>query len=348
MDPRGEPGFPEELLASTTGLRRTFVERSTLRSAIRESLQVLGIRRFGIFFSANFLSSIGTWAQMVAQPWLLLSIGASPLLLGVDAFALSGPVLVLTLLGGILADRSDRRHVIALFQSIQMLCPTVIVLLLCWGGVRPWIVISLSLVIGVTDALSMPAFQTIVPSIVDRSQVAAATALNSAQFNLSRILGPAVAGLVMSRTGALGAFAVSAVSYVPVIFIALRVLPAETTHARATAAIKYRDLSIGVREVMRDRTLRGAVFTVLSASALCAPLMTFCPVLVKESFRGDVGHFSIAMAAFGVGGILGAAGLLGVGPDRDRRRLGSVAGMFYALTVTWAASIRGSGRFRRC
>jgi len=310
---------------------------AAFRAAVSESLHVLASRRFGVFWSANFLSNVGTWAQMVAQPWLLLSLGSSSFLLGLDAFALSGPVLLLTLFGGVLADRADRRRVIVLFQSIQMLCPTLIVLLLGWGTVRPWEVICLSLVIGVTDALSMPAFQTIVPSIVEASEVPAATALNSAQFNLCRILGPALAGLIMAWTGALGAFAVSAASYLPVIFIALTLLPSGAAIARGTVPTDYRRLFSGVRETMQDATLRGAVLTVFSSSALCGPLMTFCPVLIRDAFRGDVASFGIAVSAFGVGGVLGAAGLLGVRASRDRRKLTSFAGVLYGLVLVAAA-----------
>ncbi len=119
-----------------------------------------------MFWFASLLSNIGSWAQMVAEPWLLLRLGASPFLVGLDSFALSMPVLLLTLAGGVLADRADRRRVITLFQSLQMLCPIAIVALLLTGGLAPWIVIALSLVVGITDALSMPAFTSIVPTIV--------------------------------------------------------------------------------------------------------------------------------------------------------------------------------------
>src|SRR5450631_683224 len=93
-------------------------------SELRQSLALLATRRFGTFWFASLLSSIGTWAQQVAEPWLLLTLGASPFLIGLDSFAMNAPVWLLTVAGGLLADRSDRRRVIAFFQSIQMLCPT--------------------------------------------------------------------------------------------------------------------------------------------------------------------------------------------------------------------------------
>src|SRR6204780_3066957 len=97
---------------------------------LRQSLSLLATRRFGTFWFASLLSSLGTWAQQVAEPWLLLTLGASSFVIGLDSFATNAPVLLLTLAGGALADRSDRKRVIAGFQSIQMLCPAAIVVLL--------------------------------------------------------------------------------------------------------------------------------------------------------------------------------------------------------------------------
>ncbi|HVN36753.1 MAG TPA: MFS transporter [Myxococcota bacterium] len=306
-------------------------------SAFRGSLRLLRTRRFGTFWFASLLSSIGTWAQQVAEPWLLLSLGASSFLIGLDAFALGAPVVLLTLVGGLLADRADRRRLIASLQSLQMLCPTLIVVLLVFHAVHPWMVIALSLVVGITDALSMPSYQSIVPSIVEREQIPAGIALNSTQFNLSRILGPAVAGVLMASVGAIGAFAVSAASYVPFIWVALWILPATRGPHPATVGFERGPLFAGVREVAHEPFLRGALLTVLVTSLLCAPLVTFCPVLVKDAFRGDVGHFSLAIGAFGVGGLLGATGLLAVDPERDRRPVGSWFALGYGAILVLAA-----------
>ena len=287
------------------------------------SLRLLRTRRFGTFCVASLLSNIGTWAQQVAQPWLLLGLGASSFLIGLDSFAMGAPVWLLTLVGGVLADRADRRRVIGTFQSIQMLCPILLVALLLAGAVKPWMVIALSLVVGITDALSMPSFQTIVPSIVERDQLASGIALNSTQFNLSRILGPALAGVLMSTIGAIGCFAVSAASYVPFILVALWVLPRGEGALVNDGLFDRRHPFAGVLEVVREPDLRGALLTVLATSSLCGPLITFCPVLVRDAFNGDVSHFSIAIGAFGVGGLLGAFGLLFVDAHRDRRPLSS-------------------------
>jgi MFS family permease len=299
----------------------------------RQSIALLLAPRFGTFWIASLLANIGTWAQQVAQPWLLLSLGASPFLLGLDAFASGGPSLLLTFVGGTLADRGDRRSVIARFQGLQMLCPTLIAVLLATGGIRLWIVIAMSLVVGATDALSMPSFQTIVASIVDRDRLAAGLGLNATQFNLSRILGPAIAGALMASVGAMGAYSVSALSYVPFILVAVWILPRSVASAHAEPLFDRRAAVDALRQVAQLPALRGALLTVFATSLLCAPLLTFCPVLVRDAFAGDVTHFSVAVSAFGVGGLIAAGGLLAVDPLRDRRPLASSFAILFAAVV---------------
>ena len=307
-------------------------------STFHASLQLLLTRRFGTFWLASLLSNIGTWAQQVAQPWLLLSLGASPWLLGLDSFALGGPGLLLTLVGGVLADRADRRRLIAVLQSIQMLCPLLIVGLLLHGAIQPWIIVALSLVVGVTDALSMPSFQTIVSTLVDRRQLPTGIALNTTQFNLSRILGPSLAGVLMASIGAAGAFAVSAASYLPFIAVALWILPRAAVRAVAPAeGGGDGQLLAGARAVLAQPALRGAVLTVLVGSLLCSPLLTFCPVLVRTVFQADVAQFSLTVSAFGLGGLLGGLLLMAVDPARDRRPLASWAASGFAAVVLLSA-----------
>jgi predicted MFS family arabinose efflux permease len=214
-----------------------------------------------------------------------------------------------------------------------MLCPTAIVVLLIAGTIKPWMIIALSVVVGVTDALSMPSFQSIVPSIVTREQIGPGLALNSTQFNLSRILGPSIAGVLMSSVGAMACFVVSAASYIPFIGVALWILPRWTPPPAPTGAPPQSRLLSGIGEILRQRELRGALLTVLATGVLCAPLMTFIPVLVKAVFHGSVSHFSVALVAFGAGGLLGAAGLLGIAPTVDRRRLGSGFAIAYGVLL---------------
>jgi MFS family permease len=236
-----------------------------------------------------------------------------------------------------LADRADRRRVIATFQTIQMLCPVLLVVLLMTNTVAPWMVVALSLVVGITDALSMPSFQTIVPSIVRRDQIAAGLALNATQFNLSRILGPALAGVLMASVGAIGCFAINAASYLPFIGVALWILPHRSAPLLAEESFDRHHIFSGLRDIAGASHVRGALLTVLVTSTLCGPLIIFCPVLVKDVLHGDASEFSLAIGAFGVGGLLGAVGLLGVDAQHDRRWLSSGFAAGYGAITALAA-----------
>jgi MFS family permease len=306
-------------------------------SALGQSLALLLTRRYGTFVFASLLSNIGTWAQQVAEPWLLLSLGASSLVIGLDAFVLAAPALILTLPGGELADRVNRRKVIVLLQSIQMLCPAFLVVLLLIGAVQPWMVVALSLVVGVTDALSMPSFQSIVPSIVERSQIASALALNATQFNLSRILGPAFAGMLLASVGAIACFTLNTASYLPFLWVAIWILPRRETRPANLDRFDGHHPFSGLKEIAAHPQLRGALSTVLITSFFCGPLIVFAPVLVKDILLGDAGEFSLAMGAFGTGGLIGAAGLLAVPVEFDRRHLTAWSAVCYGTVMALAA-----------
>ncbi|HUK57636.1 MAG TPA: MFS transporter [Stellaceae bacterium] len=308
------------------------------KSAFAESFDLFLTRRFGTFTAASLLSNLGTWAQQVAEPWLLLGLGASPFLIGLDSFAMAAPVWALTVLGGILADRTDRRRLIAACQTVQMLCPACLVVLIMTGAVQPWMVIGLSVVVGVTDALSMPAFQTIVPSIVEPRQIPTALALNATQFNLSRIIGPAIAGILMATLGAVGCFELNTASYLPFIWVALWILP-RGPRPKPRDEVPDERLFAGIREVTQSPYLRGALATVLLTGVFCGPLIVFCPVLVKAALHGDASDFSIAIGAFGVGGLCGAIALLGIPTDRDRRRMTTYLAIGYGALVVMASLV---------
>ncbi len=309
--------------------------------------------------------------QQIAEPWLILSLSGSSFLLvscpannftvhndflkcrrgqndptmktylrdttlGLDAFAIDAPVWILTLLGGVLADRRDRRKVIFFFQAIQMLCPILLVLLILTGTIHVWIIIGLSLVVGITDALSMPAFQSIVPSIVAPNQIGTAIALNSTQFNLSRVLGPAIAGVVMARYGPAWCFGANALSYIPLL---LTVYWIQVPHKvdRRFGMRGSQPWFAEIRRIGRQPRLLGALCTVLVTSILCGPLIAFSPVLIKQVFHSDALHFGQAIAAFGVGGLIGATGILAVEGHVDRVKLCSGAAVLYGVLLSLVA-----------
>lgn len=305
--------------------------------AFRRSLRLLRTPRFGTYYVATLFSNMGFWSQQVAEPWLLLSLGSSSFLIGLDSFVQSAPAWILILAGGILADKADRRRVIMTFQTIEMMCPVALIALLLTNLIQPWMVVALSLVVGITDAMSMPSFQTIAPSIVKRHQIPTAIALNATQFNLSRILGPALAGILMASVGVIGCFVTNAASYLPFIAVALWILPPGAVPDKPDQRLDRHHLFLGLRRILAPDHMRGALLTVLATSTFCGPLIIFCPVLVKDVMHGDATQFSLAIGAFGVGGLIGAVALLGLDPEYDGRALSSASALTYGGLTALAA-----------
>ncbi|WP_200914638.1 MFS transporter [Bradyrhizobium viridifuturi] len=248
-----------------------------------------------------------------------------------------GASFLLILAGGMLADNADRRWVVAKFQAIQMLCPVALVVLMLTHLIEPWMVIVLSLIVGITDALSMPSFQTIAPSLVRQDQIGSAIALNATQFNLSRILGPALGGLLIASVGAISCFVANAASYLPFIAVAIWILPPGSANPDPDRSLDRHQLLLGLRRIVASDYMRGALTTVLVTSTLCGPLIVFCPVLVKEILHGDSTQFSLAIGAFGIGGLLGAVVMLGVEPGRDKRQLSTAFAAAYGAMTAIAA-----------
>jgi predicted MFS family arabinose efflux permease len=269
--------------------------------------------------------------QQVAEPWLVLRLSNSPFLLGLDSFMLDAPIWLLILAGGVLADRRDRRKTALFFQGIQVVCPILIVVLLATGRIQVWMVIALSLVVGITDALSGPSINALVPSSVPEDDVPSAVALNSAQFNLSRVLGPFFAGVVMATLGPIVCFALNASSYAPYLLAIylLRIpsrpsvpLPAGTRTASARKSLRE---AVGI--VAKKRRMRRALLTVILTSVFCMPMLTFIPVLVRDAFHLGSSEFGGALSVFGFGGLVGTAIVLPLKTNRHRQILSNLAAL---------------------
>jgi len=278
--------------------------------------------------------------QSVAEPWLVLSIGGSSFLLGLDAFAMNAPFWILALLGGVLADRADRTLIIYFFQGIQMLCPVLIVALVAMGWVKVWMIIAVSLVVGITDALSAPAFSSLIPSIVSREDLKPALALNSIQFNLSRVLGPAIAGLIMLKYGFLWCFGANAVSYIP-FFLSIYLLrpPARSLGQETFNQQNLHSTIEGIRAIIRSHKTGWALLSVLCTGFFCGPLVTFSPVIVKDVLHADVGQFGGVLTAFGIGGMLGPVLILLTMQRFDTMKMSLTAALGYGLVMMAVSTV---------
>lgn len=264
--------------------------------------------RYLLFWVSSLLSNIGSWMQEVVQPWLVLSLSGSPFWVGLTGFATNIPGLLFILPGGLLADRFDRKKVTLFFQCIQFLFVLSMLVLLITGLLKVWMIVVISFIVGLTDALCNPSLQTIVPSLVTRKEIPRAVSLGSTQFNLSRILGPVIAGIVIVRFGAVACFSANAASYIPFFIAIWFIYPGKMGKSyKEPIQSKPLDQFREIGRLLHIRNVRLPLITVFVASFFCGPLITFCSVLIRDIFHSGVGNFGWAMTAFGGGALMGAA-----------------------------------------
>ncbi|MCU1287183.1 MAG: putative multidrug-efflux transporterc [Acidobacteriales bacterium] len=261
-------------------------------------------RDFRVLWFGSCTSSIGTWMQNVAENWLVLSLTGSAFFLGLDAFLQQLPIILFMLIGGVLADRFDRRRTLIVSQYIQMSCAFTLAMLVYSGHVHIWQILSLSFITGSAQAFGGPASQALVPSLVDKSVLPNAIALNSIQFNLARVIGPLLAGATLAAFGMVMCFGLNGLSFL-VVIVALMAL--HVKHIAPAAPKRLRDELIGGlsyvknHESLLELTILAATLTFFAFS-----MLTFLPLFAREVFRQDVGLYSRLMAFSATGSVIGA------------------------------------------
>ena len=266
---------------------------------------------FRLFWIGAFLSNVGTWMQTVAQGWLVLQLTNSPFWLGLDAFMATAPGFVFTLIGGVFADLIDRRRVMLYTQVAAGIAALGLAILVATNVVDRWMVLGFSFVTGCCMALASPSFLAMTYDLVGREDLANAIAMNSTQFQLSRVVGPALAGVGFRFFGLAGCFFANALSFVAVVASLWKVRPQINTHAVPSHSVRdrralWRDLIEGFRYV-RNRP-RVSSLLMLSAvdSFFGAPYFTMVPIYARDIFHlGETG-LALMMGTAGAGAFLGA------------------------------------------
>jgi len=304
---------------------------------LRQTFKAFTYRDFRLLWAGAFTSSVGTWMQEVAQNWLILTMTGSAALLGLDAFLGDAPFLLFSLFGGVFADRFDRRRILLGSQVVQMASAGFLAALVLTGGVRVWIILTLSFVVGLAQSFGGPAYQALVPTLVDREDLPNAVALNSIQFNLARVVGPVLAGVAFYRLGAAACFGLNSLSFLAPI-AALSVLRRGGVTVPPTESV-LRSLKTGLRAVRDDASLRGLIVLSFVGSFCALPLVTLLPVFARNVFHRDAKGYSILLAAFGIGAIAGAVLVAGFGHARGKGRVAVAMQMaFGALMAGFAVS----------
>jgi MFS family permease len=264
----------------------------------------LGYRDFRVLWLGACTSSIGTWMQKVAQSWLVLELTNSASYLALDAFLGELPILLFTLIGGVVADRHDRRRLLLASQVVQMASAFALAVLVAGGWVHIWYVLALSFLSGCAQAFGGPAYQSLVPSLVHKDHLPNAVALNSIQFNIARIIGPLLAGLTLHWLGVASCFTLNGLSFLVVIAALLSLQTPQTAPAGQRKMLD--ELRTGLVFVRDHAAVRRLTLLALVSTFLGVPLLTFLPVFAKNVFHEGVGQYSHMMAWSGVGAVAGA------------------------------------------
>jgi MFS family permease len=292
---------------------------------------------FRLFWSGNFLSNIGTWMQNVAQGWLVLSLTGSAFWLGVVGFAGSIPFLIFTLFGGVVADRVNKRRLLLVTQSLMMLLAFALAAL-CWLKIiTVWEIVLLSFLNGMAMAMNAPSYQALVPRLVPREDLTNAIALNSAQFNMSRILGPTLGGYAMALVGVAGNFFLNGVSFLAVLWALTRIQYPEQEPSHYPGF--FSSLREGFTYVRGNAQMRVLVWMTGWASFLGIPFITFIPYFARMRLHTGETGLGWLMAASGLGAVLGAITVAARGTLRHRGRVVTVGGLvFFSAIIAFSYS----------
>ena len=286
----------------------TFFQR-----AVRRTLVAFTYRDFRVQWIGACSSAIGTWMQIVAQNWLVLSLTGSAFYLGLDAFLQQLPIILFTLIGGVFADRYDKRKTLLASQYIQMGTSATLAVLMYLHVVQIWHILALSFITGIAQSFGGPAYQSLLPMLVDKKDLPNAVALNSIQFNLARVLGPllfaaTLAGFIKwgyNEPQAMNAaFVLNSASFLIVVYTLMSL---HVKHVPPTGTKKMKEeLKGGLQYVQHHGSLVALIVLAATTTFLGFAILTFLPAFAKNVFDADASTYSRLMAFSGAGSICGA------------------------------------------
>jgi MFS family permease len=265
-------------------------------------------RNYQLFFSGQLISLTGTWMQTVAESWLVYRLTGSSALLGVAAFASQIPIFLFATIGGTVADRFNRHRIIVVTQSISMVLPLVLAALTFTGVVRVWHVLTLAACLGLVNAFDVPARQSFFVEMVGHDDLMNAIALNSSMVNGARVVGPALAGLLVAAVGESWCFLLNGISYVAVIAGLLMMnVPARPKVSRLTSPV--RDTMEGIQFVARTAPVRAILLLLGVISLAGMPYTVLMPIFADQILGGGARQLGLLMGAAGLGALGGALSL---------------------------------------
>lgn len=269
-----------------------------------ETFRALRHRNYQLFFSGQLISLIGTWMDQVAESWLVYRLTGSALLLGTVAFASQIPVFLLAPIGGALADRVDRRKILIVTQSSMMFLTSILAWLTLSHRIHIWQIVMLAALTGVVNAIDLPARQSFVVDMVSRADLVNAIALNSSMFNGARVIGPAVAGIVVAAIGEGWCFFANAISFIAVI-IGLWMMKMERPRMSIEGS-PLENIIEGFRFIAATKPMRALMLLIALVSFAALPYAVLMPLFADKILHGGPKALGLLMGSSGVGALCGA------------------------------------------
>ena len=309
---------------------------SLAEAATRRTFRSLRVRNYRLFFFGQLVSLTGTWMQQVGQDWLVLRLTNQALPLGITLALQFAPILVLGAWAGVVADRLDKRRLLLATQVAMASLALVLGVLTATGAIRLWMVYVLALLLGCATAFDMPTRQAFVSEMVGPDRVTNAVGLNSAVFNSARVVGPAVAGVLIAAVGIAPAFLINAVSYLAVIAGLLAMDPARL-HRLPPVDRAGGQVRAGLRYLWSNRVLRSTIALVAVVGALGLNYRVALPLLARFTFGGNASAYGALASIMAAGAVVGALAAARRGRPSRVLLLGSVA-VFGLLSFAAAAA----------
>ncbi len=296
------------------------------------ALRALRHRNYRLFWFGQLISLVGTWMQMTAQQWLVYRLTGSPLALGAVMFLASLPVTLFSLFAGVVVDRADKRKFLILVQSAMMLLAFTLAALTYTGVVQYWHVLGLALLLGLANTFDMPTRQAFNVELVGKDDLMNAIALNASIFNGARLVGPAVAGLLVARVGEALAFALNGLSFLAVIAgLTLMRLPAP---ARRDGPITpLADLKEGLGYIAHNRAALALVLVAAVPSIFGFPYTSLLPVMAGDVLKMQADGYGLLVSSVGLGALIGAVSLASLGNFKRKGLLVTTATFVFAGAV---------------
>jgi MFS family permease len=283
---------------------RTGYNSSKVKNVVGTTFRALRHRNFQLFFAGQFISLTGTWMQSVAQSWLVYRLTGSVVLLGMIGFASQIPVFLLAPIGGTVADRFNRHRILIFTQSAAMTLAFVLALLTLLGYVEIWHLFVIAAGFGVANAFDIPTRQAFAVDMVGKEDLLNAIALNSSMFNGARIVGPAIAGILVAAVGEGWCFLGNAVSYIAVISGLLMMNISPKVHSRSGSALSH--IAEGFRYAAATRPIRAILLLLGLVSLMGMPYAILMPVFADQYLGGGSSTLGFLMGASGIGAVIAA------------------------------------------